>query len=282
MIESTNMFKFMRKASLINSDSTEFLKTNHLSENEKDDCKSALLEMIQTCPFDVRTDDTYLTRWLTLTDWNVSAAFKRLTRYHKFRKEHPDWHFSRHVSAYDQLLKRNIAAILNDRDRHGRRVYLMHVSQMDTDEVTIEEMGQIDTIWFESVYDEPKTMENGVTVIIDMKGASWKILKWFTPQNSYYSSVFAEVAPLKSYDIHLINTSPFVYKLAKVVLPFMMQCVKEKIHFHSSDLTTLHEMIGRDCLPEQYGGPEGNVINYVELKRNLYRTLEEKEKLLVS
>lgn len=272
----------MRKNSFCNSESSDFLKTNHLSEIEKNERKLMLLDMIYNCAYDVRTDDTYLTRWLALSDWNVTGAFKRLTRYHKFRKEHPDWHFSRHVSAYDQLLKRNIATILNDRDKHGRRVYLMHVNQMDTDEVTIEEMGQIDTIWFESIYDEPKTMENGVTVIIDMKGASWKILKWFTPQNSYYSSVFAEVAPLKSYDIHLVNTSPFVYKLAKVVLPFMMQCVKDKIHFHSSDMSTLHELIGKDCLPEQYGGPKGNVINYDESRRNLYKILEEKENLCMS
>lgn len=272
----------MRKNSFCNSESSDFLKTNHLSEIEKNERKLMLLDMIYNCAYDVRTDDTYLTRWLALSDWNVTGGFKRLTRYHKFRKEHPDWHFSRHVSAYDQLLKRNIATILNDRDKHGRRVYLMHVNQMDTDEVTIEEMGQIDTIWFESIYDEPKTMENGVTVIIDMKGASWKILKWFTPQNSYYSSVFAEVAPLKSYDIHLVNTSPFVYKLAKVVLPFMMQCVKDKIHFHSSDMSTLHELIGKDCLPEQYGGPKGNVINYDESRRNLYKILEEKENLCMS
>lgn len=265
------------------SDSTEFNSTTHyLSESEKTQCKSDLIELIQKSPFETRLDDMYLTRWLTQTDWNVAAAFKRLTRYHKFRKEHPDWYFSRHVSAYDQLLRRNIAVMLDDRDRLGRRVYLMHAHKMDTDEVTIEEMGQIDTIWFESVLDEQKTLENGVTIIIDMKDVSWRLLKWLTPFKAYYCSIFPEVAPVKSYDIHLVNTSVCVSKLMKIVMPFMIQGVLAKIHFHSSDLKTLHEMIGRDCLPEQYGGPEGNVIDYDELRRNLYKTLDEKEKLLTS
>lgn len=266
------MFKFKQ-----NKSSPDFLKTNNLTDTEKDDCKSSLLEMIESSRFETRTDDRYLTRWLTLTDWNVTSAFKRLTRYHKFRKEHPDWHFSRHVSAYDQLLKRNIAVMLKDRDKYGRRVYLLHANKMDTDEVTIEEMSQIDTIWFESVLDEPKTMENGVTVIIDMKDVSWRLLKWFSPQNSWHLLVFTEVAPVKSCDIHLINTSVCVSKPMKILMPLMIQGVLARIHFHSSDLTSLHEMIGMDCLPEQYGGPEGNVIDYDGLRRNLYKTLEEKE-----
>ncbi|XP_063702006.1 clavesin-1-like [Culicoides brevitarsis] len=238
--------------------------------------------MIQSSRYEIRTDDIYITRWLTILDWNPTAAFKRLTRYHKFRKEHPDWHFTRHVSAYDQLLKRNIAVMLPHRDKHGRRVYLMHASKMDTSEVTIEEMGQIDTIWFESILDEAETQQNGVTIIIDMKDVKWRLFKWLTPQNSYYSSVFAEVAPVKAYDIHLVNTSNFVYKFMKIVMPFMMKGVLRKMNFHSSDLRTLHEALGRDCLPPQYGGPAENAINYDELRRKLYKTLEEKEKLILA
>lgn len=163
------MFKFLRKNSIIENE-TDSVCQRILTEETKERQIIALrTKIVSSDTYQIRIDDSYMTRWLALSNWEINGAHKRLLRYHKFKKEHPDWYFSRHVSAYEQLLKRNMSTILNGRDKNGRRIYLMHINRMNTDEVTIEEMAQIDTIWMEMIFDEPETLANGVTIVIDMK-----------------------------------------------------------------------------------------------------------------
>lgn len=171
------MFKTRRRnSSILNSDieqtSSKSIQSHTLTDDEKTNLKNVLRNKVTSCklPYRIRTDDTYMTRWLTICNWDIEAAYKRMMRLHKFRKEHPDWYFTRHPTAYDQLLKRNMAGILDGRDKYGRRMYIMHIERMNTDEVTIEEMAQVDDIWMEMIYDEPETLENGLVFLIDMKG----------------------------------------------------------------------------------------------------------------
>lgn len=63
-----------------------------------------------------------------------------------------------------------------------------------------------------------------------------------------------------------------------MILPFMTQYIKEKIHFHGTDLSGLTEVLGDEVLPEEYGGKAG-IVDYNKLQRDLYAILETKEEL---
>lgn len=38
--------------------------------------------------------------------------------------------------------------------------------------------------------------------------------------------------------------------------------ILQQFHFHRNDMTLLHEFVGKDCLPEEYGGPPGKKVDY--------------------
>lgn len=141
---------------------------------------------------------------------------------------------------------------------------------MNADALTMAQVAQIDNVWFEMVFEEIETLKNGVSVLMDMKGTSWKVLKWFTPHNSMLSSRFANLTPLKNLDFHIINTSNLLNSLINLTFPFFSKSLKEKIHFHHDNLDFLKEYLGRDILPEEYGGPKGTKLDLEKIYRNLF------------
>lgn len=206
------------------------------------------------------------------------------------KKEHPDWLKTDHVSTYEHLLKHHLGFMLDGRDKNGRRVYLMRGSKylhvihdsliehfsiplkghMNADVLSMAQVAQVDNVWFEMVLEEMETLENGVSVLMDMKGMSWKVLKWFTPYNSMLSSRFANLTPLKHLEFHIVNTSNLVNTLISMTFPFFSQSLKEKMHFHHDNMEQLHQYLGRDILPEEYGGPKGKKHDLEKIYRNLF------------
>lgn len=141
---------------------------------------------------------------------------------------------------------------------------------MNADVLSMAQVAQIDNVWFEMVFEELETLENGVSVLMDLKGLSWKVMKWFTPYNSMLSSRFANLTPLKHLDFHIFNTSNLLNTLINMTFPFFSQSLKEKMHFHHDNLDVLHQYLGRDVLPEEYGGPKGKKLDLHKIYRNLF------------
>ena len=65
-----------------------------------------------------------------------------------------------------------------------------------------------------------------------------------------------ESIPMKLIQIHFVNAPPIFMKLIKFVKPFLSKAISEAINFHQT-LETLHETIGGEYLPEEYGGSAG-------------------------
>lgn len=48
---------------------------------------------------------------------------------YKFRAEKKEWHCSKPPSEYDDLLALNVQVMLGERDRRGRRVYMVKIGE---------------------------------------------------------------------------------------------------------------------------------------------------------
>lgn len=103
-------------------------------------------------------------------DWDIDAAYKRLTKFFKFRKDYPDWVIDEHPKAYENILRKNLTTMLDSRDKNGRRVYLINVSEIGPEnDVTVADLHQVHNAWFEMVTYEPETIINGIAIILDFK-----------------------------------------------------------------------------------------------------------------
>lgn len=67
-----------------------------------------------------------------------------------------------------------------------------------------------------------------------------------------------EAYPVKLKEVHVINVSPMVDTIINFVKPFLKEKIRGRIHVHN-DLDSLHKMVPKEVLPEEYGGDCGPI-----------------------
>lgn len=162
-----------------------------------------------------------------------------------------------------------VKVILDKRDRHGRRIYVFKVGNM-LPTLDFYDAAQTDDILFMAALAELETQKKGLSVILDLKGLSIKHFKWLTPNKMRIAVKKAEILPTKNVHFHVVNTSNLFSKVLNLILPLVSEKLKAQLHLHYGDRASLHSSLGRDCLPEEYGGPAGSVIEYDRLYKQLF------------
>lgn len=92
-----------------------------------------------------------------------------------------------------------------------------------------QENAHVDEFWLELVMDEPKTQATGISILMDMKGYSWRMFRWLTPFNMRIGSKKADLYPCKELVYHVVNTSMLINATVKLVWPFLTAKLKEKV-----------------------------------------------------
>lgn len=149
---------------------------------------------------------------------------------------------------------------------------------MNTSNTSVHELAQLDDIWFQAILDERDTIENGIAAIIDMKGYTWKMLRWLTPANVKIAAQSAELIPIKHMEFHVINSSKLLNTAVALIFPFLGQRLKDQIHFHHGNMKSLHTKLGEDALPEEYGGT--CVVDHDIIFSHLQKTNEVQSKVM--
>ncbi|GBN07751.1 hypothetical protein AVEN_57880-1 [Araneus ventricosus] len=89
-----------------------------------------------------------------------------------------------------------------------------------------------------------------------MQGMTWRKLRHYI-NPSFVSSVarcIQDVMPCRICGIHAVH-EPFYFGSAyQAIKPLLSKKIKERIHFHSSDLSSLHKILPPETLPEELGG----------------------------
>lgn len=135
---------------------------------------------------------------------------------------------------------------------------------------------QLDDMWLECMLCEPETQINGISVIMDCKDIPLTILtKWLKPSYIKVGTYKADLLAVKNFDVHIVNASPIFDACMTIIQPFFSRKMKDQIekqlHWHKkNNWPSLHEHLGRDALPEEYGGPDGQTVDYEKLYQYLY------------
>lgn len=96
------------------------------------------------------------------------------------------------------------------------------------------------------------------------------MMKWLAPGNVKVATTKADLLPLKDMEVHVVNSSSLMNAAVSLIFPMLSQTIKDQIHFHYQNYPSLHEHLGRDVLPAEYGGLQEN-LNYSDLKNYLFK-----------
>ncbi|KAK5646337.1 hypothetical protein RI129_004801 [Pyrocoelia pectoralis] len=222
-----------------------------------------------------RKDDAYLLRFLHCTDFSVHQAYRRIDDFYELFLEYPDWFATGSPIESKHLIEQNTRIILPGvRDRDGRRIFISKLGNIDVGQMSAEQSARVDEFWLELIMDEQETQCTGLSVILDMKGYSWRMFRWLTPSNMRFGSKKADLYPCKELVYHIVNTSMLINASVKLVWPFLTAKLKERFHFHFDDWESLHKHITPDVLPPEYGGT-GPELNFEKLNQWLYDNSEQ-------
>lgn len=95
------------------------------------------------------------------------------------------------------------------------------------------------------------------------------MLKWLAPGNVKVASQKADLLPLREMEVHIVNSSTLMNTAVSLVFPMLSQSIKDQVHFHYQNFPSLHEHLGRECLPAEYGGIQNN-FELTDLNNYLY------------
>ncbi|KAF2902287.1 hypothetical protein ILUMI_03895 [Ignelater luminosus] len=212
----------------------------------------------------IRMDDNYLVRFLYCCDFNVQEAFKRLQEFHNMVKENPDWFTCLSPLERRVQIETQAKVMLPCKDKDGRAVYLCRIGKVDAGSSDPKQEAQLDEMWFEAILNDSKAMGNGISIVIDINGYSWKLFRWLTPTNLKMATKAIQLFPCKEFIFHVVNNSFLLKASVNIAWPFMSEDIKKRIKFHFGDWSSLHEHISPEVLPPEYGG-RGPAINFEKL-----------------
>ena len=81
----------------------------------------------------------------------------------------------------------------------------------------------------------------------------------------HFQNTFQEAYPTNPKAAYLINLHPVIEGVCRLCMSFSKEKMRERTKFYSkaADLSSLYETVGKDILPEEYGGTNGKMKSHI-------------------
>ncbi|XP_048000069.1 clavesin-2-like isoform X1 [Leguminivora glycinivorella] len=200
-----------------------------------------------------RLDDAFLLRFLRARRFVVRRAHRQLVRYCNFLEQYPSLYRGVDLFALAKVKGAYEAAML---DRPGvGRLLITRFGAWDPDEFPVEDLVRASLAMMEMGLRTPKMQVLGATGIFDLQGVTLRHVATLTPTVAYQIVCLSGYAmPGIMNSCHIINYNWLLHTFFFLFKRFIRRAAWSRIHFHGSDLESLHQHIPRECLPPRYGG----------------------------
>ncbi|XP_026469365.1 clavesin-1-like [Ctenocephalides felis] len=217
-----------------------------------------MIEDAKYLGYRLRTDESYLSRYLHCCSWDPKKACERALAFCRLKSENPSFFCGPQTNPdveFKELIDKTVVKFLPGiKDNEGRPVYVVKIGLVDPSKVDCPTVNRLDDYWIESILDDNEVQEKGICVLMDIKDYSWRLLGWLTPHNVKTSSMKMEIGPVKQTKLHVVNSSKLMNAAIAISYPLLSDRIKENIHFHYSNWPSLHKHINPELLPAEYGG----------------------------
>ncbi|XP_058819702.1 retinaldehyde-binding protein 1-like [Topomyia yanbarensis] len=201
-------------------------------------------------------DDTFLIRFLRPRKYYAESAYELIKGYYKMKAKKDFILDNISAKAITVALEERVIQLYPKRDQHGRRIVYMETgASWNCSKVPFPELIRAQHALLTLLSLEPSTQLNGLVVIANFDKLSFSHLGQFAPK--FMKNVLdcgQQYTPLRIKSIHLINNAKLFNMLFKICKPFLGQKWGQRIHFHGSNMGSLHKEIDPDSLPVKLGG----------------------------
>ncbi|XP_035225599.1 alpha-tocopherol transfer protein-like isoform X2 [Stegodyphus dumicola] len=206
------------------------------TEKRRKECLEEFKNMIKREKnLNANTCDEFLLIFLRGKKFRLEAAFKVLKKYYLNRKTYSSLYQKFSPEHCREALLANFLNFLPLRTPEGESVWVPRIGSWDTKIFTPEEITRVGLICLEMEMKNPVTQICGMVVLLDLKGFSCS----------------------------------HMFQITSTSLMCFMNTVQ--VYFHGNDLSSLHQFLPKEMLPEEFGGtqgPFGNARFYQSLLDN--------------
>ncbi|XP_066148906.1 alpha-tocopherol transfer protein-like [Euwallacea fornicatus] len=209
-------------------------------------------------------DDSRLMTFLRGCKFSLEKTKRKLDMYFTMRTACPEFFANRDITRPEL---RHIASLghippLPGLTPDGKRIIVMRGKDKDIDTPPLADVSKLVLMIGDIRLAAEETGVAGDVYILDASIASASHFAKVSPSFAKKFLVCVQEAyPVKLKEVHVVNVSPLVDTIVQFAKPFLKEKIKNRIHLHST-LDTLHEMIPKEILPEEYGGTAGKLQDF--------------------
>lgn len=209
-----------------------------------------------------RTDTVFLLKFLRARKFDVDRAFTLLKNYYGYRSRHRKIFQDLLPSALHNNLRYNYQTLLPGRDRKGRAILVVKSGLWDPLEYGADEMFRTNLLCVEHAIQDVETQVRGIVLLNDLQGMSLHHVRHCPPTHFIkIIHLIQDAFPGRFKAVHLVHEPSVARALLTVLLPLIKPKLQTRIMFHGSDMSSLHEHISPEVLPQEYGGGGGHMDN---------------------
>ncbi|XP_055626116.1 retinol-binding protein pinta-like [Toxorhynchites rutilus septentrionalis] len=213
-----------------------------------------------------RTDDQFLVSFLRGCKYSLEKTKDKLDNYYAVKSAIPEFFENRDPT--DPKIQENAMLGVNlplpfSIGPDGPRIVLVRMGCYDANQYSIVDIMKVCYMITDVLLlnDDVSTIA-GHMVLVDLRGLTLATLSQFSPTFIKKMTSVIEAFPIRTKGIHFVNPSTGFDALFKMFYGFLSKKIQERVAVHDS-FDALHQVIPKECLPEEYGGEGGKLAEII-------------------
>lgn len=223
----------------------------------------ALQDWINKSPHlqNIKKDEAHLVKFLRGCKFSLERSKEKIDMYNACRANLPQW-FDWDVESkhFQQFLDWGNFLPLPGYDKHGRQVILVRPGQIDPAQTNLEKMFKVVLAFFELVNeDNNQAQVRGFVILNDLANTTPQHALMMNPAVAKKGvTILQETYPSRPKAIHFLNVPQVMQGVFTMMQTFQKEKMRKRNKVHlKDDYTELYEDVGKEVLPEEYGGCNG-------------------------
>ena len=132
----------------------------------------------------LRTDDSFILRFLRARKFNVYEAFRLYARYFAYRQQNPNLFKKFHASETNMknALLDGFPGVLKLPDQYGRKVLVLFSANWNNERYGLASIYRAILLTLEKLISDEETQINGFVIIVDWSQFTFKQSTWINPK----------------------------------------------------------------------------------------------------
>ncbi|XP_013099280.2 alpha-tocopherol transfer protein-like [Stomoxys calcitrans] len=209
-----------------------------------------------------RTDDQFLVQFLRGTKYSLEKAKEKLEQFYALKSKYADMLSNVDVEStlfMDYVQEKLFSPLSIPLHGNGSRIIYVQLPD-DPNSFTINQLLQMATTFCEILLlNDPYACINGIILVYDYSKFRADHLSLFTPSAVRNIFLYLEKAlPMRFKGVYAIHISPYVEKFIKLLLPYVPEKVKDRVHI-CCNIDDIKVTIPKQYLPRDIGGDNGSL-----------------------